>query len=80
MLVALMIMASNPAYGEIKDRWTGTVCPKPLYGADLYDYSLYPGDWMLNTSPAVALRCLKMRQELMDKYRSRQRLGRKARK
>lgn len=66
-----MLAAADP-YGPLVDTYTGAVCPTPMRDGDIYDLSLYDDLDLMKLSPAVAARCLKMRQALLDK-RARER-------
>ena len=67
MIALLLLLASNPAYGPMVDKYTGVKCPTVIAGADIYDASLYDIEEMANTPPAVFERCLKMRQALLNR-------------
>jgi hypothetical protein len=67
MIALFLLLASNPGYGPLVDKYTGRKCPVLAEGADIHDASQYrPGD-MGNTPPQVMYRCLKMREALLNR-------------
>lgn len=67
MIVLLLLLASNPGYGPLVDKYTGRKCPVVAEGADIHDASRYRRGDMMNTPPQVMYRCLKMREALLNR-------------
>jgi hypothetical protein len=66
IMIAMLLLGASPTNAVIIDPPTGKPCPTAKAGYDIYDMDAYQAGDILNVSPNMMTRCLKIRQRLLD--------------